>query len=92
VALCNASARLAATTAAACVRAACHLHETAAARSFLAPIPEAKRVALAVECRALGTEIATPTTPASKPALPTPKPVPPPATDDCDAHPMDCRR
>ncbi len=60
----------------ACVLAACHLRNEAAARKLLVAAPAARRAGLIATCQALGVDLA---------ATPIAKPV------DCEADPMACQ-
>jgi serine/threonine-protein kinase len=67
---------------------ACHAHDVAKARHWLAQVPAAKRSSLIVQCELAGTSLDTPKPP---PATTTTKPPVKPAGPDCDADPMACR-
>ena len=89
VATCTGNPSLTATMAASCIVAACHTHDTAKAKKWLANLPASKRAAFANACKAEGTPLET-----DKPGGPDrpdkpDRPVKP--KDDCVADPMACQ-
>src|SRR5207248_8438674 len=80
VALCTANAKLASQNLAGCLIAACHLHDAAKAKHWIAQVPAGERSQLTAACSDAGTPLDAPRPPA-KPSQP-----------DCDVNPLDCRR